>query len=103
MRIGRRTILAAGLAAVVTLPGVALGARGSLELPGWMARMMDDAPLEMERMVSSPEMQRMMGSLEMERMMRSPAMRRMMEDPAEMDEMTNSLEMQGMPRDAPSR
>lgn len=103
MRIRGRTIFAAGLAAVVALPGAALGARGSLELPGWMARMMDDAPPEMERTMHSPEMQEMMRSPEMEQMMRSPGMRRMMEDPAEMDEMMNSLEMLGIPRDAPSR
>lgn len=102
MGIRRRTILAAGLAAAVALPGVALGARHAFELPGWMAQMMDDAPPEMQPMMRSPEMQRMMRSPEMEQM-RSRGMRRGMEGPAGMDEMRDALEMQGMTREAPSR
>ncbi len=94
MGIRGRAIIATGLACATLLPGVALASGSGFELPDWMARMMDDAP---------PEMQRMMRSTEMERMMRSPGMRQIMERQADIDGMMGSVEMHSMTRQVPSR
>ncbi len=63
------------------LPAVTFAADGS-PLPGWMERMIGQAPPAMQQMMRSPEMQQQMSSPEvqpqMENMMRSPEMQRMM-------------------------
>ncbi len=82
----RRVILVGAVTASIAAPAAALGAAGGVDLPGWMQRMMDDAP---------PETQRMMRSPGMEQMMRSPGMRAMME-PGAMDEMMQSPGMRAV-------
>lgn len=91
MRSLARRVLA-GVAVVATgavLAPVALGAAPGL--PGWVQRMIDEAPLAAQRVMREPQMQRMMNAPGMQhmtttpgtqRMMGSPGMQRMMGSPA---------------------
>jgi hypothetical protein len=76
---GRIVVLAAAAAAAAPVAALATGAP---PLPGWLERMMGQAPPAMQQMMRSPEMRQQMSSpeveQEMEQMMRSPEMEQMM-------------------------
>lgn len=84
----RWQLLAAAVAVVAAVPTAAFGAeRGGL--PPWMARMIGQAPPEMQRHIDTPEMERMMARPEMRRMMDA-------DSPASMGQMMRTPAMSGM-------
>lgn len=64
----RWQLFAVTAAVVAAVPTAALGAE-RMDLPPWMARVMGEAPPEMQRHMDTPEMQQMMVWPEMRRMM----------------------------------
>jgi len=69
----RWPVTLAGLALLI-LPAGALGAQRDWEAPGWMQRMMNQAPATAQQAMDTPSMRRMMDDP-------PPGMRRMMDDP----------------------